>query len=369
MQELIIDGSQGSYQIGVHPDIVTFIYIPGKVERIFSSAGENRFTTEVMGSRLIVRPLDSQRVEQAVGSDSSDSSVGAAANIHIETESFVLTLLLRVVSDPARATSVVLFTPRSETEEARAKATEERIAERVREQVAAERIELARLRQALLHNRDVFVRGEVARGILARRDTQRFDYRERNDDNIILWLKSGVWVGSDLYLHFDLQNRSSEEFAFSSVQAQQSYRSGGRVIRELIDTQLVMDGVPSQGSAGGERSVSVEPGAGAGSGQGGARGSGAEPAALRRSEPAPRAGSLARAATWMGGAWIGDPWFALTIGPVADAASTPTVGPGTRRQGVLCIPDAEFLRDDQLILIVEAVEHEQSIELSGISWR
>lgn len=364
MQKLIINGSPASYTIGVHPDIVTFIYMPDKVTRIFSSAGENRFTTEVMGSRLIVRPLDSLRVNQAAG---GGSSVGAAANIHIETDSLVITLLLRVVSDPAHATSVALFKRYSETEAAAAEAMEERIAERVREEVsaereeiAAERSELARLRQTLLHNRDALVRSEVAQGVLARRDTLQFDYRERNDDNTILWLKSGVWVGDDLYLLFDLQNRSSEMFVFSSVQVHQSYRAGGQVVRALIDTQLVMGGVPHQANAEVEQSVFAEPSASSSTVLGGPQG---------RRRPL-RAASLARAATWMGDAWTGDSWIAVAMGVAVHAEPAPfIIEPGTRRQGVLCIPNAELLRDDQLTVIVEAVEHEQSIELAGISWR
>ncbi len=376
VRELIIDGSQVSYTIGVHPDIVTFIYMPDKLKRIFSSTRQDHFTLEVMGPRLIMRPLEPLRVKQAAGGYSPSGVVG---NIHIETESLKFTLLLRVVSDPAHATTFASFKHKSETAAAAAKAMEERIAERVREELAAERaelaaerLELARLRQTLQHNRDALVRGQAARGILARRGTLQFDYRERNDNNIILWLKSGVWVGGDLYLLFDLQNRSSEMFAFSSVQVHQSYRAGGQVVRELIDTQLVMDGIPRQTNAGVEQSLFVEPGVGNSAGLGGAMGLTAthvapQPQGSRRLL---RPANLARAATWMGDAWTGDSWLAVAIGFAVHVAPAPfTVEPGTRRQGVLCIPNAEFLRDDQLAVIVEAVEHEQSIDLQGISWR
>ena len=343
-QEMIVEGTHGAFTLGVHPDIVTMIAIPEKkIGQVFSSV-QGRFLVEVIGSRIMVRPrrvlhsLD-EWSQSPQGKSPDDSPIEQAAqvdvvaNMHIEFDSMMLSLTIHVVDEPMLATSLAVVRHRSSL------AIQERlVADRVTEEVAAERLQLAQQSRNLVRDARVAVREQIGRRLLAHHKRVAFDYRERNRDNVILWLESGIWIGADLYLLFELQNRSPDEFRFSSVRMEKIYTSGGQRLRTSMGGRLNHDRSRSNKDV--QRTSAIN----------------------RVSSPPMRVNQ---------GDDVVD--YAV-IFPAGKAGARDSEQPlmsvesDARRWGVICIADANKLASSELALIVTALDQTRSIEIRKIQW-
>lgn len=193
--DVSVPAGGGQYEIRLSPELITSLFVPSKIERVLAS-NQTGFT---------VRQMDDTSV--AVKPNKADPK--PTGNIVITTEDDLrITVLLTVVENPAEAHGAVTFR-RAEVDEAFAK----RVDAEVERRMAAARAGIER---------------EVERR-LAARVYQRFGHErltavERNGDNVIVRVADAVYVGGDVYLRFEIQNRSGSTYRPTRI----AVESGGK---------------------------------------------------------------------------------------------------------------------------------------------
>jgi hypothetical protein len=195
---LILDGKGGAFDVAVHPDLVTVLYMPGPIKNVIGS-DEQRFATHLMDDSVVLRP-------------SADVARDARGNVSIDTEEFKISVVLHVAESADQAVSQVFFRPRAEVERFNSAVTRE-----VERRYAAVKEHFEARRRGL--DREVVRTTEkrIAERLLQRHTMKKIDRRERNDDNVIVHVRRGVWVGSELYLIFEIQNRDRKAYRFAEL--------------------------------------------------------------------------------------------------------------------------------------------------------
>jgi hypothetical protein len=197
-RELLVDQG-GTFDIEVHPAIVTVLYFPGAVISAINS-DDRRFSVKVMGDSVVLRPV------QSIAAD-------AAANLTLATEGFKVSVMLRIAKRPSDAVAQVFFRKRAEVEAFNARVAAE--VDRLHRGLAAH---FDARHRAL--DREVLRESEeniIAR-LLRRHAILDLGRIARNDHNVIVRVQRGVWVGNELYLYFEIQNRDSEPYQLARVQ-------------------------------------------------------------------------------------------------------------------------------------------------------
>ena len=197
-RELLVDQG-GTFDVKVHPAIVTVLYFPGAVTSAINS-DDRRFSVKVMGDSVVLRPV------QGVAAD-------AAANLTLATEAFKVSVMLRIARRPSDAVAQVFFRKRAEVEafNARVAAEVERIHHGLAEHFDARHRALDRevLRET---------EGNIIERLLRRHAILDLGRIARNDHHVIVRVQRGVWVGDELYLYFEIQNRDREPYQLARVQ-------------------------------------------------------------------------------------------------------------------------------------------------------
>jgi Protein of unknown function (DUF2381) len=197
-RELLVDQG-GTFAVDVHPAIVTVLYFPGAVTSAINS-DDRRFSVKVMGDSVVLRPV------QGIAAD-------AAANLTLATEAFKVSVMLRIAERPSQAVAQVFFRKRGEVEAFNARvATEvDRLHRGLAEHFDARHRALDRevLRET---------EGNIIERLLRRHAILDLGRIARNDHNVIVRVQRGVWVGNELYLYFEIQNRDSEPYQLARVQ-------------------------------------------------------------------------------------------------------------------------------------------------------
>jgi hypothetical protein len=197
-RELLVDQG-GTFDVAVHPAIVTVLYFPGAVTSAINS-DDRRFSVKVMGDSVVLRPV------QGIAAD-------AEANLTLATEAVKVSVMLRIAERPSDAVAQVFFRKRAEVEAFNAR-------------VAAE---VDRLHHGLVAHFDARHRaldrevlreteGNIIERLLRRHAILDLGRIARNDHNVIVRVQRGVWVGNELYLYFEIQNRGSEPYQLAHVQ-------------------------------------------------------------------------------------------------------------------------------------------------------
>jgi hypothetical protein len=199
-RELLVDtNGGGTFDIEVHPAIVTVLYFPGAVTSAISS-DERRFSVKVMGDSVVLRPV------QSVPAD-------AEANLTLATGAFKVSVMLRIAERPSQAVAQAFFRRRAEVEAFNARVAAE--VERFQQSLAAH---YDARHRAL--DREVLRETEenIIERLLRRHEILDLGRIARNDHNVIVRVQRGVWVGNELYLYFEIQNRDSEPYQLARVQ-------------------------------------------------------------------------------------------------------------------------------------------------------
>ncbi|ACY15311.1 DUF2381 family protein [Haliangium ochraceum] len=193
----IVHGA-GTFDALVHPSIVTTLYFPGPVTGAVTS-NERLFRAMIVNDSVVIHA-------------SRDIAADAAGNISVTTADLKVSVMLRVADKPERATAQLVFRALSEVE-----AFKMRVADEVeRLQHSFEQDFETRHREL---DQEVARAAEdtIAHRLLERREYVNLRAIERNDDNIILRVTGGVWVGTELYLLFEIQNRDSTPYHLDRV--------------------------------------------------------------------------------------------------------------------------------------------------------
>jgi hypothetical protein len=197
-RELLVDQG-GTFDVEVHPAIVTVLYFPGTVTSAINS-DDRRFSVKVMGDSVVLRPV------QGVAAD-------AAANLTLATEAFKVSVMLRIAKRPSDAVAQVFFRKRAEVEAFNARVAAE--VDRLHRGLAEHFDERHRaLDREVLRETE----GNIIERLLRRHAILDLGRIARNDHNVIVRVQRGVWVGNELYLYFEIQNRDSEPYQLARVQ-------------------------------------------------------------------------------------------------------------------------------------------------------
>jgi hypothetical protein len=197
-RELLVDQG-GTFDVEVHPAIVTVLYFPGTVTSAINS-DDRRFSVKVMGDSVVLRPV------QGIAAD-------AEANLTLATEGFKVSVMLRIAKRPSDAVAQVFFRKRAEVEafNARVAAEVDRLHRGLAEHFDARHRALDREVQRETE-------GNIIERLLRRHAILDLGRIARNDHNVIVRVQRGVWVGNELYLYFEIQNRDSEPYQLARVQ-------------------------------------------------------------------------------------------------------------------------------------------------------
>lgn len=189
----------GTFRGLVHPRIVTILYFPDAVSAAVSS-DDQLFRASIVGDSVVVQPA------RSIPPD-------AVGNISISTRSLKVSVMLTVAKRPTDAVAQIMFKPLTEAEAFERRVTVE--VERRQGEVVREYEEKAsRLAEAVREGAERLV---LSRALWRQQQLDILE-TERNDENIILRVNGGFWLGSDVYLKFEIQNRDSTPFHLSGVQ-------------------------------------------------------------------------------------------------------------------------------------------------------
>jgi hypothetical protein len=199
----------GAYTVDVHPDVLTVLDFPARVERAYSMQQPPAMVMEKHERAVTVMPLPHVQY----------------ANVVIETGAFPVSILLRVVARPEDATAQVHFRPLQFEQEvdrraaieierrwadARAELERERadIARGKAELAAKEARRLALVRETALQT--------VADGLRARHRMVPVSSGARHE-HVSLRVHRVDWIGDDAFVVFTVENRRRGSFLLDDV--------------------------------------------------------------------------------------------------------------------------------------------------------
>lgn len=173
------------FEVRVHPERDTTLYFPDDVVSA-SYPHDAGFDVERGGKAVFLRPT---------------GRALTTALLDITCQRFQVGVLLRVVSDPDEATIVAMFRDQDIEAELNAR-VEAELAQKMRE-----------LAQLIDHKAQL----RVARGLLQHHARERVHLVGRTDDHVVVRVKELIWVGHDVYIRFEIQNRGGRPYRLYSA--------------------------------------------------------------------------------------------------------------------------------------------------------
>lgn len=193
----ILVDEDGSYEVLVHPDFVTIIYLPDKVDKAIASDVTSYEVKSIGPTSLAIRPLK-------VGSK--------PASLAVATPSIKVSVVLRMVTNRDEAMTQVTF-KRADLEAE----FERRIAEKVKERTHELELKMAAMQQQMDAELPKLAEGLVAARMLKRREVRKLNAIERNDDNVVVETKDVLYLGDDAYVTFEVENRDKSPYRVGAV--------------------------------------------------------------------------------------------------------------------------------------------------------
>jgi hypothetical protein len=195
---LLVDGDGGAFDIAVHPDIITVLYLPGTIKSVIGSDGK-RFPAQQLADGIVLRPV-------------RDVPDDARGNLTIDTDMFKVSVMLHIAESADSAVAQVFFKPREEVER-----FNKAVAKEVARRYAAIKERFDARHRGM--DREVMRTTEqaIAERLLRRHGPLKIARRERHDDNVIVHVERGVWVGNELYVFFEIQNRDRKPYRFARL--------------------------------------------------------------------------------------------------------------------------------------------------------
>ncbi|MEZ4399945.1 MAG: DUF2381 family protein [Kofleriaceae bacterium] len=226
--EYLVAPSGGAFEIAVNPAYLTSLQFPGKLASANTSDLKDYEIRKDADTGLLVRP-------KAEGVK--------PANINVVAGTTRISVGLRTVPDAKDACALVTF--RATTEE---EALERRVAEAVAARTAALEAELATVKR----DQDARVRaaldGALADRAMARLDMQRLSAVERNEAGVVLWVMRGVFLGADLMVNVEIENRSGVPFVLADLELQLDGKNHATAARLATGTGGALLGTVAPGA-------------------------------------------------------------------------------------------------------------------------
>ncbi|MBK7070899.1 MAG: DUF1003 domain-containing protein [Myxococcales bacterium] len=205
----------GSYEVLVHPDFVTILYLPDKLEKALGSDTTSYEVKPIGSTSLAIRPLKAD---------------AKPANLALATASIKVSVVLRVSQSRDAAMTQVTF-KRADVEAE----LERRIAEKVKARTAELEARVAAMQQQMDAELPKLADGLIAARILQRRDLRKLDAIERNDANVVVETKDVLFLGDDAFITFDIENRNKAPYRLATVAMLDGTRDTAGVVRFTSD--------------------------------------------------------------------------------------------------------------------------------------
>ena len=205
----------GSYEVLVHPDFVTILYLPDKLEKALGSDTTSYEVKPIGTTSVAIRPLRAD---------------AKPANLALATPSIKVSVVLRISQSRDAAMTQVTF-KRADVEAE----LERRIAEKVTARTAALEAKIAAMQQQMDAELPKLADGLIAARILQRRDLRKLSAIERNDDNVVVEAKDVLFLGDDAFVTFEIENRNKAPYRVASVAVLDGKRDTAGVVRFTSD--------------------------------------------------------------------------------------------------------------------------------------
>ena len=220
--DLLLPPSGGSFEIAIHPSYLTSIQFPEKLGSAKTS-DITEYEIRPDGDRgLLIRP----KLAKA-----------GAANINLTTGAVRLSVNLRTVDEPKDACAIVTFKATTE-EDARQKAIDDAVAART----AALSAELTALKAEQAKQVRAQLDATIAARSIARLDVVRLKAVERNGAGIVAWVLRAVYLGDDVIVNVEIENRSGAAFQVAAVELQVGGKDRATAVRFAKDATTVAAG-------------------------------------------------------------------------------------------------------------------------------
>ena len=190
----------GSYQIPVHPDFVTVLYLPDKVEKALASDAVSYEVKPIASTTIAIRPLRAD---------------ARPASLSLSTATIRVSLVLEIAARREDALTQVTF-KRADVEAE----VQRRIDEGVRARTAELEAKIADMQKAMDAELPRLADGLIAARLLVRHDVRKLTAIERNDDDVIVEVTRAIHIGEDAYLAFTIQNRATSPYRLARVALQ-----------------------------------------------------------------------------------------------------------------------------------------------------
>lgn len=211
--KVILVDEGGSYEVLVHPDVLTVIYFPDKIVKALAS-DTSGYEVQPINNSLAIRPRANPK----------------AANIAVATESIKVSVVLRIAPRPEEAITQVTF-KRADVEAE----VERRIAEKVTQRTAELEARIAEMQKTMDARLPEVADGLIASRLLQRRELRKLNAIERNDDNVVVETDEVFFLGEDAYVIFAIENRNKAPYRLASVQLLDGSTDHAGVVRFASD--------------------------------------------------------------------------------------------------------------------------------------
>ena len=205
----------GSYEVMVHPDFVTVIYLPDKIEKALASDPVGYEVKPIGNTSLAIRPL---KVDAKPG------------NLALSTATIKVSVVLRIAPTREQAMTQVTF-KRADIEAE----VQRRIDEKVALRTADLEAKIAAMQKAMDAELPKVADGLIASRLLQRREVRKLNAIERNDDNVVVEATEVFFLGEDAYVVFAIENRNKAPYRLATVQLNQGATDHAGVVRFVSD--------------------------------------------------------------------------------------------------------------------------------------
>lgn len=198
--------SGGAFDVPVHPLYLTSLQFPDKLGTANTSDIQTYEIKRDEPKGLLIRPRSPQ---------------AAPANITVQSGAIRISVALRVAADAKDACSLVTFTVTTE-EEVRKRAIDQAVAART----AALEAQLAALQREQNDRVGAALDDAIADRAALRLDLYKLGAVARNDAGLVVWVMRQGYLGRDVLVNVELENRSGTAIRVRSIEL----RQGDRVV-------------------------------------------------------------------------------------------------------------------------------------------
>lgn len=232
--EYLVPPQGGAFEVALHAGEVCILSFPEKLAPT-ALASSPDYEIKAWGDDGV-----------AVRANNDKAGVSTLA-LATSTKQIKVNVTLRVVPKSTAALTMVRFKAASAEE-----AFDAQVAAAVKARVAPLEAELAKSKKDLDEQVRTLADGMIAERLLTRNEIVPLESHERNDDNVIVHVKRGQFLGEDGYLIFEIENRSGAAYRVASVRVFDGNRevSGpARIASRAIDRDTSLVGVVAAGSS------------------------------------------------------------------------------------------------------------------------